>query len=64
MANVPDTASKILSLSALVPNDYDKVHLDYTGSNPTTITYYRNNYVVCTLTLTYSGSNVTDIVRS
>lgn len=64
MVNVPDTAEKILSLSALIPNDYDTVNLTYTGDNPTTITFSRLGNVVCTLTLAYSGSNLTSVVRS
>lgn len=51
----------------LAPTDYDYVSLGYTGANITTVEYKKGGSggtTVATLTLTYSGSNITSITRS
>lgn len=47
------------STTPLVPTDYDTVELsNYNASNdPGTVTYKKAGVAVCTLTLTYDGSN-------
>ncbi len=65
MSNIADTKQEIIALAALVPNAFDTVDLTYTGTNPTTIVFSRLGNTVCTLTLTYDGSNnITKVVRS
>jgi hypothetical protein len=60
-----ETKFKSISLNPLVPVDYDRVDLsDYTDGNPGTVEYYKDGVVVCTLTLTYSGDDLTSVVRS
>lgn len=43
---------------------YDEIDLGYTGSDLTTVTYMSNSTTVATLTLTYTGSNLTNVVLS
>jgi len=52
-----------LILSSLVPYEYDKIELGYSGSNITLVTYYLNSVSVSTLSLAYTGSNLTIIER-
>lgn len=50
-----------------ITDPYDYVSLGYTGSNITTVVYKTggaSGNTVATLTLTYSGSNITSITRS
>lgn len=55
---------KSVSSSSLVPSDYDEVDLGYTGSDLTTVTYKKSGSAVATLTLSYSGGNLTNVVKS
>lgn len=50
--------------SGLVPESYDEIGLSYTGSNLTTVTYKKASATIATLTLTYSGSQLTNVLRS
>jgi hypothetical protein len=44
---------------------YDSVYLsNYAGANPQTIVYENGGNVVSTLTLTWSGDNLTSVIRS
>ncbi len=60
-------AYNIINTSSLVPKLYDYISLTYTGTNPTTIVYKTggaSGTTVATLTLTYSGDDVTSVTRS
>lgn len=49
----------------LVPENYDKIELAYTGSNLTTVTYKLSGATVATLTLGYDGAdNLISVDRS
>ena len=54
--------------NALVPSRYDYVALsNYSGSNPQTIVFKNGGALgatVATLTLTYSGDNLTSVTKS
>jgi hypothetical protein len=57
----------VRNVSQLVPESYDYIGLDYTGSDLTTVVYKQGGSggtVVATLSLTYSGSNLTSVTRS
>jgi hypothetical protein len=44
---------------------YDRIDLsNYTGANPGTVVYKSGGNTVATLTLTWSGDNLTSVVRS
>jgi hypothetical protein len=44
---------------------YDRIDLsNYAGANPQTIVYKSSGTTVATLTLTWSGDNLTSVVRS
>ena len=47
-----------------ITSPYDTVNITYAGSNPTIVVYVSNGKTVATLTLSYSGSNVTSVVRT
>ena len=49
---------------ALAPAAYDEVVLDYTGDDPTTVTYKNDGATVATLTLSYSGGKLIRVVKS
>lgn len=56
-----------VNISALVPKVYDYISLSYTGDNITGVVYKTGGSggtTVATLTLTYSGSNVTSVTRT
>jgi hypothetical protein len=44
--------------------EYDRVDMGYTGSDMTSVTYKLNGVTVCTLTITYSGGNMTSVVQT
>jgi hypothetical protein len=51
----------------LVPEEYDYIAVGYTGDNITSVVYRTGGAggsVVATLTLAYSGSNLTSITRT
>jgi hypothetical protein len=54
--------------AGLVPSSYDYIALsDYTGANPGTVTYKQGGSggtTVATLTITYSGDNITSVTRT
>jgi hypothetical protein len=53
--------------NSLVPSDYDYIALSYTGDNLTGVVYKKggaSGTVVSTLTLGYSGSNLTSVTKS
>lgn len=52
------------SISPFGIEDYDEIDLTYTGANITGVTYKLNGTVMGVLTLSYSGSNITKVVRS
>ena len=44
--------------------NYDEIDIGYTGSNMTTVVYKLAGVTVSTLTMTYSGSNITKVTRT
>lgn len=54
----------VTALSALVPTVYNEIALTYSGSNITQVVYKQFGSVVATLTLGYTGDNLTSVVRS
>jgi hypothetical protein len=61
----PATNEAVQALAGFAPaGGYDEVVLGYTGSNLTTVTYKLATAVVGTLTLAYSGSTLTGVVRT
>lgn len=54
----------VVMFSALVPESYDEIAIAYTGDDPTTVVYKDNGTTVATLTLAYTGGNLTSVVRS
>ena len=48
----------------LIPSAYDEIVLSYTGSNVTGVVYKSAGHTTSTLTLTYSGDNITRVVRT
>lgn len=57
-----DSAGRLI-ISSLVPKEYDGIELS-PANQPTTITYKLGGVTVATLTLTYSGSDITTITRT
>lgn len=62
----PDiTLCKILDAVAGTNSGYDQIALsNYTGANPGTIQYKKGDYVLRTITLTWSGDNLTNVAWS
>lgn len=58
-----ETSVRVVIESA-APAVWDEVDLSYTGSNITTVEYKLNTVIVRTLTLSYSGTNLTKVVVS
>ena len=50
--------------SSLVTEEYNELDLGYTGSDLTSVVYKLDGNVVATLTLSYSGGNLVNVVRS
>lgn len=48
----------------LVPTQYDSIELGYTGDNLTSVVYKLGATTVATLTLTYVGDLLTQVVRT
>ena len=58
---------KTKELNQLVPHEFDAIALTYTGSDVATATYYTGGTggsSVATLTLTYSGGNLSAVERT
>lgn len=54
-------------LNEAVKQAWDYVSLSYTGDNLTSVIYKKggaSGTTVCTLTLAYSGSNITSVTRT
>jgi hypothetical protein len=51
-------------VQGLVNQPHDEIVLSYTGTNLTGVTYKLASVTVATLTLGYSGSTLTSVVRS
>ncbi|MFA5406953.1 MAG: hypothetical protein WC307_06375 [Candidatus Nanoarchaeia archaeon] len=54
-------------VNSLVPDSYDYMSFGYTGDNITDIVYKiggASGTIVATLTLTWSGSNITSVART
>jgi hypothetical protein len=59
------TLCRILEATTGMNQGWDQVLLsNYTGANPGTIQYRIGGQVVSTLTLTWSGDNLTSVTRS
>jgi hypothetical protein len=61
-----DAAQESL-LEAITPFSippFDEIILTYSGSNVSIVTYNNSSIEVATLTLTYSGDNITRVVKS
>lgn len=59
--------NSLLISSGLVPSGYDYISLSYTGDNLTGVVYKTGGSggtTVATLTLAYSGSNLTSVTRT
>jgi hypothetical protein len=64
---VDSSGNELPASIPLVPFAYDYISLSYTGDNVTTVVYKTGGALgttVATLTLTYSGSNVTSVTRT
>jgi hypothetical protein len=57
-----DSAGRLI-ISSLVPKEYDSIELS-PANQPTTILYKLAGLTVATLTLTYSGSDISSVVRT
>ena len=54
-----------LMMSSLVPEKYDEIVLGYDGGgNLTSVIYKFSTATIATLTLSYTGSNLTNVIRS
>lgn len=51
-------------VQGLANQPHDEVQLGYTGSNLTSVVYRLGGVTVATLTLSYSGSTLTGVVRT
>lgn len=51
-------------VAGLVNQPYNEIQLSYTGTDLTGVVYKLSGTTVLTLTLTYSGGNLTSVVRS
>jgi hypothetical protein len=51
-------------VSGIANQPHDQVILGYTGLNLTSVTYRLAGVTVATLTLSYTGSNLTGVLRS
>lgn len=58
------TAVNVNLLNALIPEKYDEVDLAYTGSDLTTVTYKLSSNTVATLTLSYTGGLLTNVIKT
>lgn len=54
----------VIQSAQLVPAVYNQIDLVYTGTNVTTVTYKQAGVTVATLTLSYTGDNLTSVVRT
>lgn len=60
-----ENALRFIDGSALVPVGYNRIELQMTGSNVTTVIYKKDGVVVATLTLEYDiNNNLTSIERT
>lgn len=51
-------------LTGLVPEQYDEIDLSYTGTDLTGVVYSLAGDVIATLTLAYTGGNLTNVTRT
>lgn len=51
-------------VTGLVNQPYDTIEMSYTDGNLTSAVYKLNSVTVATLTMTYSGTDLTSVVRS
>lgn len=51
-------------VQGLVNQPYNEIALSYTGTDLTGVVYKLSGVTVCTLTLGYTGGNLTSVVRS
>lgn len=51
-------------VQGLVNQPFNEINLTYTGSDITTVVYKLSGTTVATLTLGYTGGNLTSVVRS
>lgn len=61
--NGDDTYSIPVATGMAIP-PHDKVEIDYTGADITSVTYKMGSTTLATLTLTYSGGNLVSVARS
>ena len=57
-------AVRTFSIAQLIPKEYNKLELSYTGNNLTTISYFQNGTKVATLTLGWTANNLTSVERT
>lgn len=50
--------------NAFAPTRYDEIEMTYSGDNIATVIYKLSGATVGTLTLGYTGANLTSVVRS
>lgn len=48
----------------LIPDAYDEIALTYTGDDVTGAVYKQDGVTIATLTMTYTGANLTSVVRT
>ena len=55
---------KTINCSQLIPDEYDKIELTYTGEDVTTVVYKKNNVTIATLALAYSSGKLSSVTRT
>jgi hypothetical protein len=57
-------AVQTYSINQLVPEQFDSISLIYSGSTLTSLTYSLNGTTVATLTLGWTGDNLTSVTKT
>lgn len=61
---VPTNPLPVSIYSGLVPQRYDEIAMGYTSGDLTSVIYKLGGVTVATLTLSYTGADLTGVVRS
>lgn len=59
-----EEALKVINVSSLIPKQYDKIELSYTGDDLTGVVYKLDGSTVVTLTLAYTGGKLTSVTKT
>ena len=54
----------VIAYSALVPKEFTRFDLGYTGNYVTSIVYKQGTTTVATITISYNGDKITSVSRS